>query len=463
MAHIKTFRHNVLSMFQSAIDGLIPRGAPEGSAKARRPDMTHAMVQAAVQICEHKDRGETAPKQAPSGLVASLGKAAETAWTSMSLLADLFEAKIKGEHDKAQEIKDELVFSNVDPKWVEAIEDYLNYFGLDRDKREIPYIRYANINDFVLDTLPPNATIALLGDWATGTSEAVELLKQVNAKHPDVVIHLGDVYYSGTHNENQGYFLGVLDEVLDRSRVAVYSLTGNHDMYSGGVGYYDMIKELNLSLDPKHTQPASYFSLRTTDGAWQFLSMDTGLHDSDPFEVADAVTYLDPREEAWHLDKLANFEGRTILLSHHQLFSAFEHIGKLKEKPDAEKAFNPKLLASFRQFQKQGDIAAWFWGHEHNMCVYQPYAPLDKGRCIGHGAIPVFLEQDPYKFPSDIPNPPQLVEDPNHPGQKLMLAKDDEVYAHGYVIISLDNRSKTAQVDYYQETDEHTPMYTETL
>lgn len=465
MGYLKTFRNDIHSLFQSAVDELIPREAgPESGGKARRPDLEHPLVHTAARLLEHKQQGQAVPEQAPPDLVTSKGGIVETAWTGLSLLFDLFEARLKGDSARADAIKDELKFSDIDPKWIEAIEDYLKYFGLDGKKHPIPYIRYADIDDFMLNTLPPNATVALVGDWATGTQEAVNLLEQIRRKQPDVLIHLGDIYYSGTARENRENFLDILDEVLDRdrTRIPVYSLTGNHDMYSGGGGYYEMIRQLNR-FDPAQAQPASYFSLRTTAGAWQFLAMDTGLHDHDPFEVGDAMTYLDPKEVEWHLDKLAHFGGRTILLSHHQLFSAFEHIGKPEAHPKGEEAYNTRLLASFRQFQEGGEIAAWFWGHEHNLCVYEPYPPLEKGRCIGHGAIPVFVEQDPYKVLEDLPNPPRLVDDPAKPEEKLMLDREGRVYTHGYVIVRLDDRTQTAQAAYYQETDEENPMYTETL
>ena len=38
-----------------------------------------------------------------------------------------------------------------------------------------------------------------------------------------------------------------------------------------------------------------YFAVRNQ--AWQFLSMDTGLHDRDPFTVAEAVTFLEQTEK----------------------------------------------------------------------------------------------------------------------------------------------------------------------
>jgi hypothetical protein len=66
------------------------------------------------------------------------------------------------------------------------------------------------------------------------------------------------------------------------------------------------------------------------------------------------------------------------LLTHHQLFSAFdgEDLGQF-------------LLGQLKTFLDSGDIHAWFWGHEHRGIVYgQNGAYNFKARCIGHGGFP---------------------------------------------------------------------------
>ena len=258
----------------------------------------------------------------------------------------------------------------------------------------------------------------------------------------------------------------MINEVFDRTTgsLPIYTLSGNHDMYSGGAGFYNLLPLLNPSppFAAASEQPASYFSLRTTDGAWQLLAMDTGLHDHDPFSVNDAVTYLEPSEEAWHVDKIQSFAktgGKTVLLSHHQLFSAFSGIGKLSDKPLNESASNPKLLASWKAFAVAGNVAAWFWGHEHNLCVYQPYHDLTRGRCIGHGAIPVLLEQKPYEPLRGLFDPPVLVPDPKDPSQPFQLGVDGGAYRHGYVLLRLEGAGRA---EYYEVGNPH-PTLVEVL
>jgi 3',5'-cyclic AMP phosphodiesterase CpdA len=111
----------------------------------------------------------------------------------------------------------------------------------------------------------------------------VALLRQALKKFtPDVIIHLGDVYYSGTVEECTANVLDVLDQIVAdlklAKRPAFFSIPGNHDYYSGGSGFYRMIGKVNSGV-AGCTQQASYFCLRTEDSQWQFLGMDTGYGD----------------------------------------------------------------------------------------------------------------------------------------------------------------------------------------
>ena len=55
----------------------------------------------------------------------------------------------------------------------------------------------------------------MIGDWGTHMPDNVALLRQAVKKFtPDVIIHLGDVYYSGTVEECTANVLDVLDQVV---------------------------------------------------------------------------------------------------------------------------------------------------------------------------------------------------------------------------------------------------------
>jgi hypothetical protein len=92
-------------------------------------------------------------------------------------------------------------------------------------------------------------------------------------------------------------------------------------------------------------------------------------------------------------------------------------------------------------------LAAWFWGHEHLLEIYQPYKGLAKGRCIGHAAFPELVESDPYTIVSS--NVP-LLPDPNDPGNFIKVGISGEVYNHGYAVLKLRGPGAQSEAFYYQ-------------
>ena len=252
--------------------------------------------------------------------------------------------------------------------------------------------------------------------WCTGTDEARQVASLLARQHPDAVIHLGDIYFSGTPEECQAHFLAPLRAVLPTQRL--FTFCGNHDVYSGGAGYYALLQQLE--------QPASYFCLRSPDQSWQILAGGTELNDRDPFDVATALTRLDPAEEAWHLDKVAGFPGQTLFLTHHQPFSAFAQIGVLAEHDPV----NPNLMASYASLAQAGGIDAWFWGHEHSLHLYQPYRGLARGRNIGYGAIPVAAVQSPDTALASLTDPPRVC-------GGVTLDVVEGAYTHGFALLDL--------------------------
>jgi Calcineurin-like phosphoesterase len=257
---------------------------------------------------------------------------------------------------------------------------------------------------------------------------------------PGRLIHLGDIYYSGTPSECDANFTFPIQRVLRTTNpnIAVYTLAGNHDMYCGGVGYYGLIQHLNP--EPMK-QPASYFCIRSSDEKWQLLAMDTGLHDYNPVEMAEAVTFVEDDEVEWHCARLAEFPGRTILLSHHQLFSAFSPIGKA-DQSGQRSASNPKLQKTFKKLRSVSDrICVWFWGHEHTLSIYRLFAGLQRGRCIGHGAVPVSMLDKIYDPVPGLDQTPALIPDTQPEIQGT-------VYANGYVGLAFSGDACLAE--YYQ-------------
>jgi hypothetical protein len=243
-------------------------------------------------------------------------------------------------------------FDTTDPGWLTVAWEKLK--ALVRGPHT--FIKHTRPEDFRFD-LQSDAKVALYSDWGTGEPAAVQVIQQIARLTPDHLIHLGDVYYSGTKREVTRRFLKILDEHgPDPERCRYWALNSNHEMYSGGYGYF----ELTL---PAFEQPASYFNLGNAD--WRLIALDTGYEDHG----------LREPQIDW-LDAQLIPRARAILLSHHQLFSAYD------ERPDG------KLLATkMRTVVDAGRVFGWFWGHEHKAIVYGPHRG-PKSRCVGHGAIP---------------------------------------------------------------------------
>jgi hypothetical protein len=337
-----------------------------------------------------------------------------------------------------------------DPGWAKCVTTYVRYMGQHR-KGKIYRAwtdQKAGLNFSVIRNpraLRDSAVIAILGDWGTGEYEAVNVLRAIAAMKPDLILHLGDIYYSGTPAECDQHFLKIIRRQA-RLRCPVFTLAGNHDYYAAGTGYHWLIDRLN---GYGWRQEASYFCLRNRH--WQFLAMDTGYNDAVPgvYSAARKLgcihdTSLRTDELYWHWDKLRTAGGRkTILLSHHQLFSAYEKIGGAP-KGDSH---NPNLLPGFAPYFKGGggketEISAWLWGHEHDYLSYNPgHKGLQLGVCIGHGAIPVRCADKPKKIPSPYDGlPPGL--------KKHALTSTANYYNNGFSILQL--KGPNAKIHHFE-------------
>ncbi|MGY4480129.1 metallophosphoesterase [Bradyrhizobium sp. USDA 3364] len=440
-----TYPDHILSIFQSAAAQISREEDPADKIGAEAPASGQSgLLQAATDVAGIRMEGRVDEKaRAPAEDEVQLEalSPAGLARVCASLGLQYLEAKLKGDQSTADRLRSELSDSKCDVRWASTIDQYLRYFGPNGTRAEIPYVTPAKAGETVI-TIPDEVAIGLIGDWGTGGDKARRLLRQLKDKKPDIIVHLGDIYYSGTPQECETNFEAIIDEVFDRDKtgIPVYTLAGNHDLYSGGVGYYGLIERLN----PKpFTQLASFFCLRTKSAKWQLLAMDTGLHDYNPFKVNDAVTFVEAEEEKWHRRRMEEFAGSTILLSHHQLFSAFSEIGKADDRAQRA-AYNPKLRQTFEMLQSIGKpIPAWFWGHEHNLCLYKPYIGLAKGRCVGCSAIPTFVDDDPYDVIEGLKDPPALID-----GTKLSIAGN--VFVNAFATLSI-TKEGTIDARYFED------------
>ena len=84
-----------------------------------------------------------------------------------------------------------------------------------------------------------NATIGLTGDWGTGDASSRSIAQRMTDLKPDHTIHLGDIYYAGAENEVRNKFLALWPAGTSPN-ASSFALNGNHEMYSGGIGYFQV-------------------------------------------------------------------------------------------------------------------------------------------------------------------------------------------------------------------------------
>jgi predicted phosphodiesterase len=331
-------------------------------------------------------------------------------------------------------------FSNTDLEFITScIGNFIRYYGVASRPQYRDWTTSGEGLDFgVVDyVLPADARVAVVGDWGTGLADAEAMLTAlIRRAKPIALIHLGDVYYSGTEEETQHNFVAAIDRccaAAHMTRPPVFTIPGNHDYYSGGVGFYDSIDQLNTG---DQRQQASYFCLRTEDG-WQFLGLDTGRNDHVPgvaFEPFYRAPHLEATEVQWARHKLSKSgDGKTILLTHHQLFSARSALnGPLSFR---EQYCNWDLKHALEDLFPK--VAMWLWGHEHSLALFEAgLMVLNKGRLLGCSAfeLPVGDGYDPRFKEIGYDEP------------TVKLGMENQWLNHGCAVIDMGDKV----VDYYQ-------------
>lgn len=214
-------------------------------------------------------------------------------------------------------------------------------------------------------TLAADARLALLGDWGTNRYGAPVCAQQIETDPHgfDAVVHLGDVYYSGTANEVRGNFLAAWPWDT-MARVPAYppvnrACNSNHEMYSGGHAYAEMTLR-------QFDQSSSCFAL--TSGKWLFVGLDTAYEEGT----------VGTNQLEW-FDRLLSVHQHpyVVLFTHHHAYSPIT--GRTKLLPRVSRLFD----------SGNGRIKAWYWGHEHLGAVFEPDSQLGfRGRCVGHSGFP---------------------------------------------------------------------------
>ncbi len=249
-------------------------------------------------------------------------------------------------------------------------------------------------------------TLFMFGDWGTGLGLATEVTKRIGEQLSAAdgarqmhVIHLGDVYYVGESDEYTERMLPYWPQPAVQSKaIGSWSLNGNHDMYSGGKGYFDTLLRQDFMLrwhGDERGEPSSFFLIEDAD--WQVFGLDTSWNlPSLGHAIFGRPTLKDyggqngtlTEEQVKWMASRRNTAKGCILLTHHQPAAS-----RTSEAQHADEA-----VAMLKNAGVYAQIDAWIWGHEHRGVVFKPKAERTARRlkdapdfcaCLGNAGVPV--------------------------------------------------------------------------
>lgn len=253
---------------------------------------------------------------------------------------------------------------------------------------------------------PEELRLFVFGDWGTGLPLAAKVAKQIRQQIevPDAgrqthVIHLGDVYYVGEPDEYKERMVGLWPVGPgDAISIGSWSLNGNHDMYSGGYGYFDTLLTEPRFLSWHRDQggrPSSYFLIESKhwqayglDTSWELPSLSETLFGSPTISDYGGQNGVLTSEQVVFMKQTRDLAKGAILLTHHQPTSSRKGDGQHSD-------VAVKMLQAAGLYET---IDAWIWGHEHRAVVFKPKQERKDPRlinapslcaCLGHAGVPV--------------------------------------------------------------------------
>ena len=308
-------------------------------------------------------------------------------------------------------------FVAIDPGWAYAAVEYFLHSEsakikkyLEKLAKKMPFLRKI-LNWFIKNMLWSRAEfnttpatvkflnqkykIAVIGDWGTGKWKDGKqsqcpsqlVMKQVNSMKPDIIIHLGDVYYAGTKKEEKDSLVKIWKQFI-KTNAKAYTLNSNHEMYDGGKGYFDIALKDKLFKEQKNT---SYFSLEFK--SFVILGLDSAYFDKSTLYMDGA--FFQPKkpksqkQREFIRQKTAQARKRgkkVIVMTHHNPIQVDGSLDKKK------RVLWNQMVTAMNINGRKNYPDYWYWGHVHAGIVYTKGCDLGKfnvkSRCSGHAAIP---------------------------------------------------------------------------
>jgi calcineurin-like phosphoesterase family protein len=304
-------------------------------------------------------------------------------------------------------------YQQFDPGWTEALAVYLETLALGGKH---PFMASPQVIP-----MPDEVQIGLVGDWGTGDwrpalnpAPSTDVGNHLRFLQPDLTIHLGDVYYAGTSDQEQH----LLVNIWPKGSLGSLALSSNHEMYSGAKPYFDAIT--NPESPFAMQKGCSYFALENTN--WVVVGLDSAYFSPDSNLYMDGA--LGPAEgtQVQFLQRQVAKGKRVIVLTHHN---------GLTQDGLSTTGLWEEVMSGF---PAGTGPAYWYWGHAHAGVAYQPKPPREGEpasilcRCSGHGALP-------WGHATELDNNPNVVWYENR------LARDPDIpqrVLNGFAMLYLD-------------------------
>ena len=263
-------------------------------------------------------------------------------------------------------------YQQFDPGWTEAFAVFLESLVAGRH----PFMANPQVVK-----IPDVVKIALAGDFGTGDwrtagnpAPSTDVRSHMKFLAPDITIHLGDVYYGGTDDQEQHNFL----KIWPPGSKGSFALNSNHEMYSGADPYFQAISQSPFD----QQKGCSYFALENAN--WVIVGLDSAYFASEESLYMDGS--LGPADadvvqftQIQFLKEQIAKDKKLILLTHHN---------GLQEDGSATTKIWDQVMSAFAA---NSGPAYWYWGHVHAGVVYQNPTTQARNvgcRCCGHSALP---------------------------------------------------------------------------
>jgi hypothetical protein len=281
-----------------------------------------------------------------------------------------------------------------DPMWFYAIANLgitLAYYG-NYNASVFPVPKTPPVPIKLTDASTSVLNLGMLSDWGAGTANAANVITGLAHVNPDYIIHLGDIYYAGSPGSQSKYaeyynLNEVQDNFLSLWPSSSYSgksftLNGNHEMYSGGNGYFP---EVLAVPGPFSAQNGfSYCAMQVGD--WTIVCLDSAyFSDLETLYSYGDIGGTQGIQAAW-VKSLNLDPKKVIVMTHHNGF---------------DPACSSQPQGYYQPYWDEihyalgDDPYAWYWGHMHNAIVYDSPVTIGSSfktstlcRCIGNGSLP---------------------------------------------------------------------------